>query len=43
MIMFFLWFIYIGLLVFYTEFNSLGTKIKKYRLDRTCDKKLNFN
>ena len=43
MIMFFLWFIYIGFLVFYTEFNSLGIKIKKYRLDTTCDTKLNFN
>ena len=34
---------YIGLLVFYTKFTNLAQKIKKIRLDGTCDAKLYSN
>ena len=39
----FLWFIYIGLLVFYTKLTHLVKKIKKLRLDGTHVTKLNSN
>ena len=39
----FLWFIYIELLIFYIELNSIGTKNKKLTLDETHGIKLNFN
>ena len=40
-IQFFLWFIYIGLLFFYTKLTHLVQKLKKLRLDGTRGKKLN--
>ena len=44
MIRFFLWFIYIELLVFYTKLTHLTPKKKKKkRLDETCGIKLNSN
>ena len=36
-----LWFIYIGLLIFYTELTHLAQKKKKKRLNGTCGTKLN--
>ena len=39
----FLWFTYIGLLVFYTKLTHLELKKKKIRLDRTHVAKLNSN
>ena len=39
----FLWFTYIGLLVFYTKLTHLEFKKKKIRLDRTHVAKLNSN
>ena len=40
---FFLWFTYIGLLVFYTKLTHLRQKLKKFRLDETYVEKLNSN
>ena len=42
-IQFFLWFIYIGLLFFYTKLTHLVQKLKKLRLDETRGTKLDFN
>ena len=39
----FLWFIYIGLLVFYTKLTYLAQKLKKLRLDGTRCAKLDSN
>ena len=39
----FLWFIYIGLLVFYTKLTHLAQKFKKLRLDGTHVARLNSN
>ena len=41
--LYFLWFTYIGLLVFYTKLTHLTQKLKKLDLDWTHDTKLNFN
>ena len=39
----FLWFIYVGLLIFYMKLTHLAPKKKKKRLDETCGAKLNSN
>ena len=39
----FLWFTYIGLIVFYTKLTHFVQKLKKLRLDGTHVTKLNFN
>ena len=39
----FLWFTYIGLLIFLHQINSFGIEIKKLRLDETYVAKLNSN
>ena len=36
-------FLYIGLLVCYTELTHLAQKLKKFRLDEAYDAKLNSN
>ena len=41
--LYFLWFTYIGLLVFYTKLTHLTQKLKKIRLDWTHGTKLNSN
>ena len=41
--LYFLWFTYIGLLIFYTKLNHLTQKLKTLRLDRTRGTKLNSN
>ena len=43
MIRVFLWFIYIGLLVFYTKLTHLIQKLKKLKLDGTRGAKFNSN
>ena len=36
-------YVYIGVLVFYTKLIYLAQKLKKIKLDKTCDTKLNSN
>ena len=41
--LYFLWFTYIGLLVFYNKLTHLTQKLKKLKLDETHGTKLNSN